>query len=105
MNDDSGLYPDEISSFFESMYWDPGLANDSFEAVHRVSHVVYYSHSSIGFHQAVLPSDHIANPLFRLMFDITRRRVMHAVFVCVADRYLYNRTSDTLNTEYSRKME
>lgn len=96
-DDDHGLGSNDVPRLFGHAIRDTRLANHRVEAVHRVGRIVDCTHSAIGFHQTVLPPDHVTGPLLRLMFDVTRGRVVNAVLIRVAGRHLYNNSaSDTL---------
>lgn len=65
-----------------------GLADNRVETVNRVGGVVDGSYCTVGLHETVLTADHVASSLFRLVFDVARGGVVHAVLVSVTRRHL-----------------
>jgi len=85
-----GHGPDDyrLPRFFGHVHGFPGLADHCVETVHRVGRVVDCADGAVGLDQAVLAADHVAGPFLRLVFDVARGRVVHAVLVRVAGRRL-----------------
>lgn len=79
-----GYGSDDVSRFL----WFTGLADNRVETVNRVRRIVDGSHGTVGLYEAVLTSDHVASSLFRLVFDVARGGVVHAILVSIARRHL-----------------
>lgn len=77
------------------VYRGTGLGYHRVESVHRIRRVVDRTNGAVGLHQTVLASDHVAGPHLRLVLDVARGRIVHAILVSVADdRRLFLGKSD-----------
>lgn len=77
---DGGNGPDDVPGFLGLT----GLANNRVKTIYRVCCIVDGPYSAVGLHKTVLTANHITSPLFRLVFDISRGGIVHAVLVSVA---------------------
>lgn len=82
--DSDGHGPDDVPRFLRFT----GLADNRIETVNRIGGIVDGSHGTIGLHETILTADHVASSLFRLVFDVARGGVVHAVLVSVTRRHL-----------------
>lgn len=82
--DGGGHGPDDVPRFLGFT----GLADNRVETVNRIGGIVDGPYGTVGLHKTVLTADHVASSLFRLVFDVTRGGVMHAVLVSVTRRHL-----------------